>query len=510
MAREMGDFVDRGERVLSAYPGLWRNLKLIPGALDGGPTGRGLFFYLIQLGLAVALAVAAEGLTRRFFAKTRNRLAAGSVVARRVRGLTSLAGLAAMDLIGLAAVWLVSYGAIGAWFPGSDPQARLAGALLASIFSWRLYLLAFRIVLRPDEPEARLASMSNSEAARCFSLLSNVVITVIGLGTVLQILIAIKTPQESVAAGQLVANALILWVFIAAALKARDAVAHWLSGLATPGSLASKVGQNWLVIAIPFFCLLVAAQIFGAITARFYVPAAMLLTLNTVIALLLIETLMKAVLARVHGEPVTGTELPAAGGAAAPQPAAHTAPRVADVVARCIRVLILIGAVLTVTQTWIVNVLGLIDAGQWKELTRASVRAGATLFFAFVAWEMVKLISDRYVARHPAGAVHDEDAEHEPGSSRLATLMPLMRVALAIVIGVLAILIVLSEIGVNVTPLIAGASVFGLAISFGSQTLVRDIVSGIFYLTDDAFRIGEYIDCGKAKGTVEGFTLRSI
>ena len=51
---------------------------------------------------------------------------------------------------------------------------------------------------------------------------------------------------------------------------------------------------------------------------------------------------------------------------------------------------------------------------------------------------------------------------------------------------------------------------FGLAISFGSQTLVRDIVSGIFYLADDAFRVGEYIDCGKAKGTVEGFTLRSI
>ena len=53
-------------------------------------------------------------------------------------------------------------------------------------------------------------------------------------------------------------------------------------------------------------------------------------------------------------------------------------------------------------------------------------------------------------------------------------------------------------------------SVFGIAISFGSQTLVKDIVSGIFYLSDDAFRVGEYIDCGKAKGTVEGFTLRSI
>jgi small-conductance mechanosensitive channel len=81
---------------------------------------------------------------------------------------------------------------------------------------------------------------------------------------------------------------------------------------------------------------------------------------------------------------------------------------------------------------------------------------------------------------------------------------------MAIVIGVVALLVALDDFGINITPLIAGASVVGLAISFGSQTLVRDIVSGIFYLADDAFRVGEYIDCGKAKGTVEGFTLRSI
>ena len=68
----------------------------------------------------------------------------------------------------------------------------------------------------------------------------------------------------------------------------------------------------------------------------------------------------------------------------------------------------------------------------------------------------------------------------------------------------------LTSLGINITPLIAGASVVGLAISFGSQALVRDIVSGIFYLTDDAFRVGEYIDWGKAKGTVEGFTVRSL
>jgi len=88
--------------------------------------------------------------------------------------------------------------------------------------------------------------------------------------------------------------------------------------------------------------------------------------------------------------------------------------------------------------------------------------------------------------------------------------MPLLRTFLAITIGVLALLIVLSELGVNIGPLLAGASVFGLAISFGSQALVRDIVSGVFYLSDDAFRIGEYIQSGNYRGVVEGFSLRSV
>jgi small-conductance mechanosensitive channel len=89
-------------------------------------------------------------------------------------------------------------------------------------------------------------------------------------------------------------------------------------------------------------------------------------------------------------------------------------------------------------------------------------------------------------------------------------MMPLLRVTVAILIVFIAVMIALEDFGINVLPLLAGASIFGIAISFGSQTLVRDIVSGIFYLTDDAFRVGEYIDCGRAKGTVEGFTLRSI
>ena len=94
--------------------------------------------------------------------------------------------------------------------------------------------------------------------------------------------------------------------------------------------------------------------------------------------------------------------------------------------------------------------------------------------------------------------------------SRLRTIMPVVRITVGVVMLILGGLLALSELGINTTPLIAGFSVLGLAVSFGSQSLVRDIVSGIFYLADDAFRVGEQIDCGKAVGTVEGFTLRSI
>lgn len=94
--------------------------------------------------------------------------------------------------------------------------------------------------------------------------------------------------------------------------------------------------------------------------------------------------------------------------------------------------------------------------------------------------------------------------------SRLRTLLPVFRNALAAALLCVAGLTVLSEMGVKIGPLVAGAGVVGVAIGFGSQTLVKDVVSGIFYLLDDAFRVGEYIEAGNYTGVVESFSLRSV
>jgi moderate conductance mechanosensitive channel len=103
---------------------------------------------------------------------------------------------------------------------------------------------------------------------------------------------------------------------------------------------------------------------------------------------------------------------------------------------------------------------------------------------------------------------HDDTVQKT--TSRLSTVLPVVRNLVLGAVVSIALLVTLSSLGVDVAPLLAGFGVLGLALSFGSQTLVKDVVSGIFFLAEDAFRIGEYIDTGKLKGTVEQISLRSI
>ena len=81
-----------------------------------------------------------------------------------------------------------------------------------------------------------------------------------------------------------------------------------------------------------------------------------------------------------------------------------------------------------------------------------------------------------------------------------------MKAAIAVIFGLIA----LGNIGIDITPLLAGAGVIGLAIGFGAQKLVADVFSGFFYLLDDAFRVGEYLSAGSVSGTVETITLRNV
>jgi small-conductance mechanosensitive channel len=103
-----------------------------------------------------------------------------------------------------------------------------------------------------------------------------------------------------------------------------------------------------------------------------------------------------------------------------------------------------------------------------------------------------------------------EDMEGGTEGSRKGTLLSLLRKVILALIGVIVILITLNAVGINIGPLLAGAGILGLAVGFGSQTLVRDILSGVFFLMDDAFRVGDFIETSGTKGMVEHISLRSL
>lgn len=148
------------------------------------------------------------------------------------------------------------------------------------------------------------------------------------------------------------------------------------------------------------------------------------------------------------------------------------------------------------------------SASMVDRIARGVLGGIVILLVADLVWHLTKTYIDGKLVQSSALATDSE--ELKASRARLQTLLPIFRNILAVVIGIIAIMMVLSGLGIQIGPLIAGAGVVGVAVGFGAQTIVKDVISGIFYLWDDAFRVGEYIESGSHKGVVESFSLRSV
>ena len=143
-----------------------------------------------------------------------------------------------------------------------------------------------------------------------------------------------------------------------------------------------------------------------------------------------------------------------------------------------------------------------------ERVARGLLGGIVVLLAADLIWHLAKTYIDSKLMQ--ALPLVSDSEELRASRARLQTLLPIFRNILAVVIVIIAIMMVLSGLGIQIGPLIAGAGVVGVAVGFGAQTVVKDVISGMFYLWDDAFRIGEYIESGNHKGVVESFSLRSV
>lgn len=177
------------------------------------------------------------------------------------------------------------------------------------------------------------------------------------------------------------------------------------------------------------------------------------------------------------------------------------------IVTRLARIVLILVAVAAIAWAWGLGLLSLSESPTvWGRVFRTAVNVLVTLLLADLVWTWAKTAINRRLADY--GPANDGMA---PGpEARMATLLPILRMFLMITIAIIVVLMVLSSIGINIGPLLAGAGVAGIAIGFGAQALVKDVVSGIFFLLDDAFRVGEYIEMENLRGTVESMSLRSL
>jgi small-conductance mechanosensitive channel len=144
-----------------------------------------------------------------------------------------------------------------------------------------------------------------------------------------------------------------------------------------------------------------------------------------------------------------------------------------------------------------------ITAQVGRLLSSALVTIGVAIVIATVIWEAVNIGAERRLEEWT-------EAGDYVRAARLRTLLPMLRTSLLIAIVVVVGLTALSQLGVNTGPLLAGASIFGVALGFGSQKLVQDFITGIFLLTENAMQVGDWVTVAGVSGTVEFLSIRTV
>jgi moderate conductance mechanosensitive channel len=165
---------------------------------------------------------------------------------------------------------------------------------------------------------------------------------------------------------------------------------------------------------------------------------------------------------------------------------------------------IVVVAVIAVLEVWGVHAIDWFQSGQvGGRLVSAAVTITIAIVVALAIWESTNSAIERHLNKL---ALESRYAR----AARLRTLLPMFKTAFLLCIVTVIGLTALSELGVNIAPLLAGAGIVGLAIGFGSQKLVQDVITGLFLLLENAMQVGDIVTVSGLMGTVENLTIRTI
>jgi len=172
---------------------------------------------------------------------------------------------------------------------------------------------------------------------------------------------------------------------------------------------------------------------------------------------------------------------------------------------KALKGLVQVMMVLLILQTWNIDVLALLSSDSGKVLSGSALRIVFILISAYLVWEITTLIIHNKI-----NSLVSEDGGFDAERARIKTLMNIVRKGLTIVLVILATLMIVSELGIEIGPLLAGAGVVGLAVGFGAQKLVQDVITGVFILIENQIAEGDVVSVGDKAGLVEAVSIRTV
>jgi len=458
---------------------------------EGGTRDVALRFWAIALAGLVAAPLIGMGMRAAFDRRIVVAPGLGSRLrAAFIKFLVAAFALAVFTVLFCAALMAISM--------GRPILAETADRLIWAALQWRLSIVILSIVLSPRRSDLRLLSIDDADARVCSRWFSVYLAVAPFNFFVVWLVERLGVGHEAVFGAATLLGLVITLYKIEMFWATRRPIARAILAAtgAEPGPCRRAVAASWHW----FFIALSLGIFFGsgielALGKGAWVARAATATQGIVVALAVVGQASHNLIARLCP------------GDAADIRVALRRARFRRALSRLADTFLWILGAAWLCETWGLDLIYPEPGSIERMIVRPALEAAATVVAAWILWTALSAIIDEKMP--PPATPGDED--EIPGSaSRLDTLLPLVRNTLLIGLAVVAVIVALATLGLDIGPLLAGLGVVGIAIGFGAQSLVRDVISGIFFLMEDAFRVGEYIDTGRLRGTVEGMSLRSV
>jgi small-conductance mechanosensitive channel len=414
-----------------------------------------------------------------------------------LRRLPFVLGRLALDMVPILLLVAVGYGLLGTPLGARNTARLVILAVLNAYALTRLVVSVMRVLLAPATPRLRVIPFTDATAAYMLRWLRRIaIIAIFGYAvTEVGLLFGLYRVAHD-ALLKLVALAVNLCLVIMV-LQTRRRVADVIrvrrEGGGVAAILRNRLAALWHVIAIFY---LIALWLVSALEIEDGFAQLIRIFLATVI----VGSVARVLTLTSNNALERALRVPAE--VTARFPGLETRARRYHPIARGV----LNGIITTVAAVVLFQAWGM-DSFSWfrqgalgGQLLAALVNIGITMLVALLVWELTNAAMQRRLTRLSRGE----------RAARVLTLMPILRTVLLIGICIVAGLIVLSDIGVNTAPLLAGAGVVGIAVGFGSQKLVQDLITGLFLLLENTMQVGDWITVSGLSGSVEQLSIRTI